>query len=155
GPRDRAGAAGADAVGPARVLPRERRLERVPVVAAGEEADERLARGQPLGRVVQGPTRGPEVRVGVLVVVVEEVEEAEVALEGGAVERLVAGERGVLGGAGENRVDGARAEEAGERREMDAGREDRVDEARGVAREEPAAAPEAGRVVRVVADDAD
>src|SRR6185369_8679650 len=97
--RHRAGAADADAVGPARVLAREERPDAVPVAAAGDEAHERLARREVARRVVEDPSRGPEVRVGLLVVVVEEVEEAEIALEGAAVRGLVFGERFFVPGA--------------------------------------------------------
>jgi len=73
------------------VLLRDHCLGRVPVAVAGDQPDERLAQRELLRGVGQETPRRPEVGVRVLVVVVEEVEEAEVALEGAAIGRVVAG----------------------------------------------------------------
>src|SRR5579875_2436626 len=119
----------------------------------------RRARGWPRGRRrprrgARRPCGGPEVGVGIGVVVVEEVEEAEVALEGAAVALLILAEDLLLGSPGEDGVGGAGGEKARETGEVDARREHRVDEAGGVPGDEPPRAPEARAVIGVVAHDA-
>src|SRR5262249_60159227 len=62
-PRDGARLAGADAVGPARVLAGERHSGGVPVAVTGDQAGEGLARAQGLRDVGEEAAGGPEVRV--------------------------------------------------------------------------------------------
>src|SRR5438132_1340914 len=112
--RDGPRTADADALRPARVLARDDRLGRLPVAVSGDQVDERLAAREVDGGVAEDAARGPEVGVRVLVVVVEEVEEAEVALEGATIGRLVPRERLAFGyDATQRDVDRPRAEEAG------------------------------------------
>jgi hypothetical protein len=87
--------------------------------------DERGARLDVLGRVGEDAPRLPEVRVLLHVVVVEEVEEAEVAIERAAVGRVVGGERLVLLGLAADDLRGsAAAKVRREGREVDTRRED-------------------------------
>src|SRR5262245_12100123 len=148
--RQRGGPTLADRLLPARVRALDHAGQRIPVAAAGHEPYEggaRVERRRGGGRSEE-TARGPEVGVGVRVVVVEEVQEAQVALERAAVALLVGAERLLLGRAvtqyGACR---ASAEEACEACEMNAGREHRIDEAGGVACQQPARAPEPCRVV--------
>src|SRR5215831_3641322 len=84
-PGKRARATAANGLVPALVLALDHPRNGIPVATSRDEADEGGAGVEVGRRVRQRAASPPEVRVGIGVVVVEEVEEAQVALEGAAV----------------------------------------------------------------------